>query len=504
MKSFSLILLGLLAAAIAGLVALLFGGPIVGTVLVVFALGLAVWASQLEPGWGRRGALTGLVVLLLGAIGLMVWQVGTVARALGDRTGPVASADPADLESASSKLDEAGDTAGFRLELEEDELTALVQEGLGEADTPIGAVSFDVDGSESVVLFTADFRSGDLTLAGAVVLEAEAGGLDVELTNLDIGAMTLPGSLSGAIQDIVGGVADFEGALAESGSTVQSVDYTDESLILTGTSRSGEVLTSDILLTTIRERTEALTGGVEAPPERLGPGRVNSIEAEGTSYVVALGDSLAANVGVDEPRDGYVSRFHAEVERRDDEVYGLRNFGIPGETSGSLLNGGQLVQAIDFITNNDIAYVTIDIGANDLLGHMGSPDCGDDLQSTVCRQRIEDTLTTYRQTLAAILDELSGAAPDATVVFLQTYNPFSLGLSSFVEFESTSDEIVSDLNAIAAELATARGIAVADGFTPMQGTTAATTHMTESPPDIHPRAIGFDVLAHALVEALDG
>lgn len=503
MKTFFLILFGIVVAVISGLVAWLFGGPGAAIVVAVLAIALAAWATRLGPGWRRRGVLSGLIVLLVGSVGLAAWQGAAVARALRDTSGPVAAADPAELMSANSKLGEAGEAAGFRLELDEDELTALVQDGLAEAETPLASVNFDVRGSEEVVRFEADFRSGDLTLEGAVRLVAERGGIDLELVEADIGAMTVPGALTNAIEDITGGVTDFEGALAESGSTVQSVTYTDTSLVLVGTSSSGEVLTSDSLLNTLRERTATLAGAVEAPPERLGPGRVNDVAAQGSAYVVALGDSLAANVGVSQPRDGYVSRFHAEVEHRDATTYGLRNFGVSGETAGSLLNGGQLNDAVDFMTSHDISYVTIDIGANDLLGHMGSPDCGDDLTSSACQQRIGDTLTSYEETLGVIVEEISSAAEDAELIFLQTYNPFSLGLGSFVEFESRSDEIVSELNDVAFRVASARGFHIADGFMPMRGTTAATTHMVDSPPDIHPNEIGFDVLAFALVEALD-
>ena len=42
---------------------------------------------------------------------------------------------------------------------------------------------------------------------------------------------------------------------------------------------------------------------------------------------------------------------------------------------------------------------------------------------------------------------------------------------------------------------------MADGFTPMAGTTAATTHMLDPEPDVHPNAAGHDVLAAALVDA---
>ena len=37
----------------------------------------------------------------------------------------------------------------------------------------------------------------------------------------------------------------------------------------------------------------------------------------------------------------------------------------------------------------------------------------------------------------------------------------------------------------------------------MSGTTGATTHMLDAPPDIHPVAIGYDILAVALIGALE-
>ncbi|HUG75657.1 MAG TPA: SGNH/GDSL hydrolase family protein, partial [Acidimicrobiia bacterium] len=380
MRTTLFILFGLLVALIGGVVAWVLAGLITGILVAVIALGLATWAARREAGTAGS-AIAGLVILLVAALGLAAWQGAAVARALGDTSGPVASADPIQLASANEKLGEAEASAGFRIELDEDELTALVQEALGEAETPLSAINFDVDDESRVLSFEASFRSGDLNITGAVQVTAQRGGIDVELLEVDIGAMTIPGVISDAVQDIVAGIADFSGALAEAGASIQAVDYTATSLVLTGTSRNGAVLTSDALLGSLRERASQLGAAVDPPPERLGPGRVNGVAEDGASYVVALGDSLAANVGVAEARDGYVSRFHTEVERRDGATYGLRNFGISGETSGSLLQGGQLEEAVQFMENNDIAYVTIDIGANDLLGHLGSPDCEDDLTS---------------------------------------------------------------------------------------------------------------------------
>jgi lysophospholipase L1-like esterase len=167
-----------------------------------------------------------------------------------------------------------------------------------------------------------------------------------------------------------------------------------------------------------------------------------------------------------------------------------------------MIRGGQLDAAIEYIESVDVAYVTIDIGANDLLGHLGSDDCSDDIDSPDCSKRLEAAFTTYEANLSVILERLAVAAPDAPVVYLTAYNPFSLGLAGGVGFEGRSDAIVAAFNALGTEVAEGLGVIVADGFGPMRGTTAATTHMLDAEPDIHPKSVGYGILAWAIIEAL--
>jgi hypothetical protein len=215
-----------------------------------------------------------------------------------------------------------------------------------------------------------------------------------------------------------------------------------------------------------------------------------------------MGDSLAANVGVTEAQDGYPSRLHNQLQIVDGATYGLRNFGISGETTGTMIRSGQLDEAVAFMEDTDVAYVTIDIGANNLLGHLGADVCSESLENTQCRTRIAGAFEAYDDDLITIFDAVQEAAPDATVVFMQAYNPFSLGFAGAIALEAETDRILQDFNSLAAAVAQPRGIVVADAFTPMQGTTAATTHMLDPEPDIHPLPIGFDILAAAILDAL--
>jgi hypothetical protein len=43
---------------------------------------------------------------------------------------------------------------------------------------------------------------------------------------------------------------------------------------------------------------------------------------------------------------------------------------------------------------------------------------------------------------------------------------------------------------------------VADGFSALQGTTAATTHMLDPQPDIHPYGIGYSLIAQAVIDSI--
>jgi lysophospholipase L1-like esterase len=492
------------AIVLGGLVALL-AAPIAGLSLAVLLLAGGAVAQRADGGPRRAIGLTLLVALLVGgSYGAVVAidVLGAVTETAGEPEAPDAGA----LASAEAKI--AGlDGDEFRLELTEGELQAVIQDRIASSpDVPVQRVDLELRGATRDMGFTAQFKRGSVTADGTAELAAVDGGIDVTLGALRFGGIRVPSVATGAIRSLLASVTDLNAALAAQGASVRSIEITDELLVVTGT-RAGGALTGDELLDAIRSQAAVGVEGVVAPAEVLGPGRVDGLEAPGEPVVLALGDSLAANVGVVRAADGYVSRFHRAVSDRDGIGYGLANLGVPGETSGSLLVGGQLAAAEQVLATRTPAYVTIDIGANDLLGHIESPDCGADLRSAACQQRIDQTLVSYRANLDAVFDRLLPAAGDARVVLLQFYNPFSLGLRPGeppADEEAASNEMVDRMNAVAAEVAAARGVLVADGATPMRDTTAVTTGMLAADPDVHPNALGHDVLATALFRAVGG
>ncbi len=439
------IVIGVLAALLTGVIVLFTLGTMLALLASALVLALGIYAALAEAK-AQPVLRSSMVALLVLSLVMVVWGVTTLVSAFTDVSGPVEPADPQALASANDKFDEqVGDKAAFRLELTEAELTAVLQDGLAETGAPFQRVMIDVVGGgdeDGYVEFSATFRNGDLTIRGRLNVVLEAGALRVELLDVDVGAINMPRLAEGAVEELINPFANR--VLTEGGAEIQSVRLADDRVVVVGTQAGGRLLSSATLLSGLR-RHAASARAVKPPAERLGPGVVNGREAAGSSYYVALGDSLAANVGVSAPRDGYVSRFHNQLQRRDKDQYGLRNFAVSGETSASLIRTGQLDEALQFIRSHEVRYITINIGANDLLGHLGSADCSEGLSTPACRQRIDDAFAAYEANLERIFKRLREAAPDATVIFLKTYNPFSLGFGSRVALDHTFSDLRSVL-----------------------------------------------------------
>ena len=493
-----LIFVGIFTAVVAGLLALLLAGEVFAVIVVVLVLGVSISVASLGRSRIAKVTLAALTVALIGSIGVLGVGLAQIAAAIfADQGGPTDAADSAMLFAAESKIRASANDAGFRIELTEDELNAVLQDSLASQETPFERVTIEITneiGDQGRIDFTGDFKSGGLSVDGILSAAVVQGSIDLQIVDIDVGMFRLPSLGRSAVEEMIERVADLEAAVVEQGADIQEITIGGHKIVITGVNRDGRTVKVDDIVASLRE---SIPEARVAVP-RFEPGRVDGLQAPGNPIYLALGDSLAANVGVDAAELGYVSRFHSLLEARDATTYGMVNLGVPGETSGTLLNGGQLevAEALD----REVAYVTIDVGANDLLGHLGSPACNEDIVATECQERIEATLGAYERNIAEILDRIAAAFPNATVILLTTYNPFSFGLDT--PFEAEGNATVTRLNTIATGAAIERGFLAADGFTPMRATVVHTTHMTDAEPDIHPTALGYDVLTGALWDGL--
>ncbi|MEO8476139.1 MAG: SGNH/GDSL hydrolase family protein [Actinomycetota bacterium] len=156
------------------------------------------------------------------------------------------------------------------------------------------------------------------------------------------------------------------------------------------------------------------------------------------SYYLALGDSMAAGF---QPGKGETRGYVGDLWRRmREQIPGLslRNVGCAGETSGSMITGkhspchyvagSQLDAAVAFLGahSGEVAFITIDVGGNDLLYR-----CADGRTGLIDRTCVVDLLPRLQTRLTSIVGALAGAAPGVPIVAMTYYDPF-LGLWGLV------------------------------------------------------------------------
>jgi lysophospholipase L1-like esterase len=158
-------------------------------------------------------------------------------------------------------------------------------------------------------------------------------------------------------------------------------------------------------------------------------GPVTAAAAAGPPYYLALGDSLAQGVQpnstapLHETNRGYVDDLYA-IERTRIPGLRLAKLGCPGETTTTMRTGGvcsyalgsQLAQAMAFVATHRVAFITIDIGANNIDGCVSTTGI-----STTC---IAGGLSAAATDLPVILGTLRTAAPRVPIYAMNYYDPF--------------------------------------------------------------------------------
>lgn len=230
----------------------------------------------------------------------------------------------------------------------------------------------------------------------------------------------------------------------------------------------------------------------------------------------SLGDSIADAEGASSRQLGYVPLFATEAwailrlpgdpsQRAD---YGLRG----GETSTTLLApGGQLDRATAEISRrnsdadpaNNVKLITIDIGGNDflVLTRSTSP-CRVDLTGQDCQQAVASVISTFAANYPVILQRVRAAAgPDAIIVAMAFYNPFS-GTGQVID--APGDLVAEGIAAQARAVAVSEPVNAVwvDLFALFRGRAPALTHIADEPSDIHPNDAGHAAITAAMGEAL--
>jgi lysophospholipase L1-like esterase len=215
-------------------------------------------------------------------------------------------------------------------------------------------------------------------------------------------------------------------------------------------------------------------------------GPVAAAAAGAPKFYLALGDSLARGVqpapsGVSvKTNEGYVDDLYAHERTL---VPGLRlmKLGCPGETTTTMISGGicsyssgsQLAQADGFLRTHNVAFITIDIGANNVDGCVSATgfDSG-------C---VTAGVTAAGKDLPKILTSLQTSAPGVPIFGMNYYDPFlSAWLSGATALATASVGLADAFNGLLYVIYTVFfGVPVADVAGAFQ--TDNFTHVTVGP-----------------------
>jgi lysophospholipase L1-like esterase len=250
--------------------------------------------------------------------------------------------------------------------------------------------------------------------------------------------------------------------------------------------------------------------------------------ADGPPYYLALGDSLALGVqpnaaGTPVPtNNGYVNDLYAFYRAFIPNLR-LANLGCSGELTTTMRKGGkctytdgnsQLDEAVAFLHAHRVAFVTIDIGANDIDGCVTAAGLSQSCVDAGIKAAMDD--------LPKILYRLRSEAPDVPIFAMNYYDPF-LALATFgalgqqIAVQSLQNAIV--FNAVLENAYGAFGVPVADvarafrttDTTPFLGIpvnvllAVAWTWMAAPPPigpDFHPNVTGYAVIAASFAKVI--
>ncbi len=271
-----------------------------------------------------------------------------------------------------------------------------------------------------------------------------------------------------------------------------------------------------------------------------------AVAASKATYYLALGDSVAqGGQPIGGPFSPYASPGynHGYPEELLKLVYDgyeqlrLENLACGGQSTRTVIEGApwcpypagsQLEQAEAFLEAHpgEVAFVTITIGANDVIGTEA--DCLDDATITFDLVCIQAQLPSIQANLAEIVERLQAAAPGVPIVGSTYYNAL-LGAWVLVPgpvgqfLASASVAPVELLNTGIAVAYGAEGAAVADLYDAFDSTNFAEFVTSEwglvpanvanactwtwfcskqYPGDVHPNNTGHEVIAQAFAEAL--
>ncbi|CAM4029096.1 GDSL-type esterase/lipase family protein [Mesobacillus zeae] len=201
-------------------------------------------------------------------------------------------------------------------------------------------------------------------------------------------------------------------------------------------------------------------------------------------HLLALGDSVIAGYGASEA-DSLVGKFADGLARQTSKTVVSKNEGINGLTSERL---NSLIQS--GVINDEISsanIIMINVGGNDILRAARDSDFGSAIKTF---DRLQSDFT---ENLAGITEGIRYLNPNATIIFLELYNPLPTDHS----FYSLSDKLLPKWNVHLYKAAQQFDYAVVVHTTKVIHSSKP-DHL--SPDGVHPSLDGYEAISQQALE----
>jgi len=204
--------------------------------------------------------------------------------------------------------------------------------------------------------------------------------------------------------------------------------------------------------------------------------------------IVSAGDSLTQGVGDSTDQGGYLPYLKTMLEKEKGitEV-DFDNFGVTGNRTTQLLKRLKTPEMKEVLQKADMVILTI--GGNDIMKVV---------KDNISNLQVSDFIKekeSYRNHLSQIMEAIVQENPNASIVLVGLYNPFSKWFSDIKEM----DEIVADWNQVGQSVITnypnAYFVEIEDVFLNTTEDLLFTDHF-------HPNDKGYELIAERLNETL--
>lgn len=203
---------------------------------------------------------------------------------------------------------------------------------------------------------------------------------------------------------------------------------------------------------------------------------------------LAIGDSIVTGIGSEE-QESFVNYFSRQLEEKTGKSVVLQNQGIPGIASTDL---NRLTQSGEFDTHiKEADLITISVGGNDILQALALNE--GDYRNIV--QDFHSMQATFIDNLTSMADRIREVNPQATIVFLEMYNPLDKGH----EYYSLADQLLPKWNVKIYEAARKYDHSIV-----LETTKVINSNHQQylSADGVHPNALGYQALSDQMLKQL--